>query len=52
MAEHIRRVVDIEMEALPADLSQTGSTLHVCERLVDDERPVGLLVDNMGFGLG
>ncbi len=52
VAEHIRQVADVEAEVLPADLSQAEGTLRVCERLIDDERPVGLLVNNAGFGLG
>ena len=52
VAEHIRQVADVEVEVLPADLSQAEGTLRVCERLIDDERPVGLLVNNAGFGLG
>ena len=52
VAEHIRQVADVEVEVLPADLSQAEGTLRVCERLIDDERPVGLLVNNAGFAVG
>lgn len=52
MAGHIRQAADAEVEVLPANLLQVEGTLRVCECLVDDERPVGLLVNNTGFGLG
>lgn len=52
VAECTRQVTDIEVGVLPADLSQAEGTLRVCECLIGGERPVGLLVNNTGFGLG
>lgn len=41
----------VACETLVADLSTTEGVEHVCERLLDDARPVDILVNNAGSGL-
>ena len=51
-AERMRQVVGVRTEALAADLSTTEGVEAVCTRLRSQTRPIGLLVNNAGFGLG
>ncbi|PZR53486.1 short-chain dehydrogenase [Xylanimonas oleitrophica] len=57
VARQIRAAAGVRVEVLPADLSAPGDLDRVAERLAvtgdepgDDRRPVGLLVNNAGFG--
>ncbi len=56
LAEDLTQVGGVHAEVLPADLAEPDDLARVCERLREDpgpgERPVGLLVNNAGFGLG
>ena len=52
IAEEMRQIADVRVEVLSADLSTMEGALAVAERVANDERPVGLLVNNAGFGLG
>ena len=42
---------DVEVEVLPADLSDRAALALVEARLASTERPVDLLVNNAGYGL-
>lgn len=52
VAHRIRAVAAVEVEVLPADLSIRDDVARIADRLTDTERPVDLLVNNAGFGLG
>lgn len=52
VAEELRQIAGVEVEVLPADLARRDDLDRVAERLRDLRRPVGLLVNNAGFGLG
>lgn len=45
------RALGVEVEVLPADLSDRDQVERVAERLRDADRPVDLLVNNAGFGI-
>ncbi|MBB4687433.1 SDR family NAD(P)-dependent oxidoreductase [Amycolatopsis jiangsuensis] len=49
-ADELRAQYHVEVEVLPADLSEVDGRGRVAGLLAD--RPVGLLVNNAGFGLG
>jgi short-subunit dehydrogenase len=51
VAEQIRHVHDVEVEVLPADLSDRKQLDKVAVRLTDPVDRVGLLVNNAGYGL-
>ena len=52
IAEEMRQIAGIQVEVLSADLSTMEGALAVAERVGSPERPIGLLVNNAGFGLG
>lgn len=52
LAVQLRAAAGVEVEVLSADLSVRADVERVAERLRDGARPVGLLVNNAGFGLG
>lgn len=51
VAEQIRDVHKVEIEVLPADLSDRTRLDKVATRLTDPVAPVDLLVNNAGYGL-
>lgn len=51
LAGQLHAAAGIHVEVLPADLSVREEVERVAERLRSAERPVGLLVNNAGFGL-
>lgn len=52
LAGQLRAAAGVHAEVLPADLSDRAQIERVAERLCDESRPVGLLVNNAGFGVG
>lgn len=52
LAGQLRAAAGVQAEVLPADLSDRAQTERVADRLRDADQPVGLLVNNAGFGLG
>ena len=52
VAEEMRQFAGVQVEVLQADLSQRDELELVAERLREPSKPVGLLVNNAGFGLG
>ena len=52
IAEKIEAASGVHTEVLVADLGTARGRKAVVERLRQDERPIGLLVNNAGFGLG
>lgn len=51
LALQLRAAAGIDVEVLPADLSDPVQVDRVAERLRDPSEPIGLLVNNAGFGL-
>ena len=51
VAEELRAAYSVEVEVLPADLTDRVQLAAVEARLADPARPVDLLVNNAGFGL-
>lgn len=51
LAAQLEAAAGVRAEVLVADLSVRADLDRVAERLRDDDRPVGLLVNNAGFGL-
>lgn len=51
LAVRLRAAGGIEVEVLPADLSDRAQLETVAERLRDPSAPIGLLVNNAGYGL-
>jgi short-subunit dehydrogenase len=51
VADELRRAHQVEVEVLPADLTDRADLARVEARLADHDRPVDLLVNNAGFGL-
>jgi len=50
LAARLRAAAGVRVEVLPADLSQSQDTSRVAARLSQTEQPVGLLINNAGFG--
>jgi short-subunit dehydrogenase len=51
-AERLRRSYKVDVEVLPADLADGTGCAKVEQRLADRARPVDLLINNAGLGLG
>ena len=52
VAQELRTAYGRRVEVLPADLTDRGQLQRVADRVGDRARPVDLLVNNAGFGLG
>jgi uncharacterized protein len=52
LAGQLRAAAGVHVEVLQADLADRAQVDRVAERLRQTERPVGLLVNNAGFGPG
>jgi short-subunit dehydrogenase len=52
VSDEIQRTYKVRTEILVADLSDRAQMGKVAERLADEARPVDLLVNNAGYGLG
>ena len=52
VAEEMRQFAGVQVETLQADLSERDELELVAERLREKSKPVGLLVNNAGFGTG
>ncbi len=51
LAGQLRAVAGVHVEVLPADLADRDDVERVAQRLRQEERPVGLLVNNAGYAL-
>lgn len=52
LAGQLRSTYRVEVEVIPADLLVSGDVQKLVDRLAQAERPVEILVNNAGFGLG
>ena len=52
IAHDLRQVAGVQVEVLAADLSRHDDARVVARRVAQRSRPIGLLVNNAGFGLG
>lgn len=56
LAEELRQVAGVKVEVIVADLAEPEHLADVCVRLsegpAEQKSPVGLLINNAGFGLG
>lgn len=52
VSDELQRSYRVHTEILVADLSDRAQVGKVAQRLADDARPVDLLVNNAGYGLG
>ncbi len=51
VAAHLRAIARVQVEVLPADLSDPDQRATVETRLADRDQPVDVLVNNAGFGV-
>ena len=51
LAAELRGQRGVQVEILPADLSDAAATRRVADRLADENAPVEILVNNAGFGM-
>lgn len=51
LAHSLRTEFGVEVEALPADLTEPHSLELVADRLRDETRPTDILINNAGFGV-
>lgn len=51
IAERLRAEFGVAVEVLPADLTEDAGLDGVASRLSDPDRPIGVLVNNAGFGM-
>jgi uncharacterized protein len=51
VAADLRRRHGVEVEVISADLAERDDVLRVARRVEDPDRPIGLLVNNAGFGI-
>ncbi|MEO6020148.1 MAG: SDR family oxidoreductase [Knoellia sp.] len=51
LAGELRQAHGVEVEVLPADLSDHDATSRVADRLASTDRPVDVLVNNAGYSL-
>lgn len=52
LAERLRQIGGVRTEVIVADLAEPDDLARVAARIDEDAAPVGLLVNNAGFGLG
>ena len=52
IADTIRGAAGVQVETIAADLADAEGLEEVAQRVADPDRPVSLLVNNAGFGLG
>lgn len=52
LAEDLRQIAGVNAEVIVADLGVAGDVERVAQRLLHEQSPVGLLVNNAGFALG
>jgi uncharacterized protein len=52
LAEELESLHGVDVEVLPADLRQTAALEKVEQRLRDSSKPVDVLINNAGFGIG
>ena len=52
VSDELRRTYRVETEIISADLSDRAQLGKVAERVADEVRPIDLLVNNAGYGLG
>ncbi|GAB3624737.1 SDR family NAD(P)-dependent oxidoreductase [Mariniluteicoccus endophyticus] len=51
MADELTRTYGVEVATISADLADRGDTQRIADRLLSDDEPIDMLVNNAGFGL-